>query len=104
MVVILKSQSNFCLNACVRTYCGFVFFPMQMMALEKQYHDELKLELQGVKPSAISNVDKQLPDQQSEGREDSNLPDYQQIAEDTDNLSKVMMSRKKKSLYEAMQV
>ncbi|CAK9312004.1 unnamed protein product [Citrullus colocynthis] len=76
----------------------------KMMALEKQYHDELKLELQGVKPSAMSNVDKQLPDQESKGGEDSNLPDYRQIAEDTDNLSKVMMSRKKKSLYEAMQI
>lgn len=78
---------------------------MQMMALEKEYHDELKLELQGGKyPSAISKLDKQLPDQENEGGEDTNLPDYQQMAEDTDNLSKVMMSRKKKNLYEAMQV
>ncbi|XP_008462522.2 pescadillo homolog [Cucumis melo] len=77
----------------------------KMMALEKEYHDELKLELQGGKyPSAISKLDKQLPDQENEGGEDTNLPDYQQMAEDTDNLSKVMMSRKKKNLYEAMQI
>lgn len=77
---------------------------MQMMAHEKQYHDELKMELQGVQYSAaISKVDKQSSDQESEGGEDSALPD-QQIADDNANLSKVVMSRKKRKLYEAMQV
>lgn len=70
-----------------------------MMALEKQYHDELQLELQGIQnSSAISKVDKQSSDQ------DSDLPDHEQIAQDHANLSKVMMSRNKKKLYEAMQV
>ncbi|KAG6583585.1 Pescadillo-like protein [Cucurbita argyrosperma subsp. argyrosperma] len=77
----------------------------KMMALEKQYHDELKLELQGVQySSATSNVDKQSSDQENEGGEDADLPDPEQIAEDNANLPLVVMSVNKKKLYEAMQI
>ena len=90
---------------CKLLLCGIVLFSMQMMALEKQYHDELKLELQGVQySSATSNVDKQSSDQENEGGEDADLPDPEQIAEDNANLPLVVMSRNKKKLYEAMQV
>ena len=78
---------------------------MQMMALEKQYHDELKLEIEGRQyHSAISKVDKQSSGEESEGGEDSNLPDYQQIAEDNSNLSLVLMSRNIRGIYKATQV
>ncbi|XP_038876519.1 pescadillo homolog isoform X1 [Benincasa hispida] len=72
----------------------------KMMALDKQYHDELKLELQGAQyPLAISKVDKQLSDEDY-----FDLPDYQQIAEDNANLSMVLMPRKKRGLYKAMKI
>lgn len=71
---------------------------MQMIALEKQYHDELKRELEGVPySSSVSNV------AETGGREEP-LPDLQQIAEDAANMSKVVMSRKKRGLLEAIEV
>lgn len=74
---------------------------MQMMALEKQYHEEVKMELQGVPYS--SSVTTQTSVQDMEVGEES-LPDLQQVAEDTTNMSKVMMSRKKRGLLEAIEV
>ncbi|KAA8530201.1 hypothetical protein F0562_004910 [Nyssa sinensis] len=75
----------------------------KMSILQKQYHDELKMELQGVQYSSVSNVNKQKSAEDAEAQEDS-LPDMQQIVEDNANLSKVVMSRKKRRLYEAMQI
>ena len=75
-----------------------------MLALEKQYHNELQLELQGVQySSSVSNVNKRSSVEDTEAGEES-LPDMQQIAEDSTTMSKVVMSRKKRRLYEAMQV
>ncbi|KAA8548142.1 hypothetical protein F0562_004597 [Nyssa sinensis] len=74
-----------------------------MSILQKQYHDKLKMELQCVQYSPVSNVNKQTSAEDAEAREDS-LPDMQQIAEDSANMSKVVMSRKKRRLYEAMQI
>ena len=77
---------------------------MQMLALENQYHNELQLELQGVQySSSVSNMNKQSSVEDAEAWEES-LPNMQQIAEDTTTMSKVVMSRKKRRLYEAMQV
>lgn len=75
-----------------------------MMTLEKQYHDELKKELHGVQySSSVSNMQSSFGEEMEEGKEEA-LPDMQQIAEDTENLSKIVMPRKKRGLYEAMQV
>lgn len=74
----------------------------KMMTLEKQYHDELKLELDGINySSSTSDGNKQKSDEGMETGEDS-LPDMQQISNDTADMSKLLMSRKKRGLYEAM--
>lgn len=69
-----------------------------MMALEKQYHDELKKELEGVpysnKHSSVAETE--------DGEEP--VVDLQQVAEDAANMSKVVMSRKKRGLLEAIEV
>ncbi|KAK9272607.1 hypothetical protein L1049_002982 [Liquidambar formosana] len=76
----------------------------KMSILEKQYHDELKMELQGIQySSSVSNMNKQISVEDTGAREEP-VPDLQQIAEDTVNMSKVVMSRKKRRLYEAMQI
>ncbi|MBA0675543.1 hypothetical protein Goari_017082 [Gossypium aridum] len=67
----------------------------EMMFLEKQYHNELKMELQGV--SSISK----LNSEDTESKEQS-LPDVEeQSAEDP---SRLMMSRKKRGLYKAIEM
>lgn len=76
---------------------------MQIAALQEQYHNELKLELQGANYSSVSNDAIQNATLNSEAVEAS-VPDLQQIAEDAANMSKVLMPRKKRKLYEAMQV
>ncbi|KAL5797029.1 hypothetical protein ACOSQ2_001849 [Xanthoceras sorbifolium] len=73
----------------------------KMMTLEKQYHDELKMELQSTQSSSASDMNKQSSGEDMEAREES-LPDMQQIANDTANMSKILMSRKKRGLYEAI--
>ncbi|KAL6994392.1 hypothetical protein U1Q18_012497 [Sarracenia purpurea var. burkii] len=75
----------------------------KMLILEKQYHDELKLELQGVQYPSASNGNGQNSTVDMEDGEES-TPDLQQVVEDAANLSKVVMSRKKRKLYEAMQI
>ncbi|CAK9135548.1 unnamed protein product [Ilex paraguariensis] len=65
--------------------------------------DELKIELQGVQYSSVSNATKQNSVEDMEAGGES-LPDFQQIAEDAANISKVVMPRKKMRLYEAMQL
>ncbi|KAH9790911.1 Pescadillo-like [Citrus sinensis] len=72
----------------------------KMMTLEKQYHDELKMELDGFKySSSVSDATKQKSDEDMETGEEP-LPDVQQIS--TADMSKLLMSRKKRGLYEAM--
>ncbi|KAL0384008.1 UNVERIFIED_CONTAM: Pescadillo [Sesamum radiatum] len=68
----------------------------KMSMLEKQYHEELKVELQGAEYSA--------PSSDIEGRDagGDTIPDLQQLAEDAANMSKVVMPRKKRKLLEAM--
>lgn len=74
-----------------------------MAIREKQYHDELKLELQGITYSAaLSNKDFQSSLEDTVV--DASFPDPEQIVEDTRNMSQVVMPRKKRKLYEAMQV
>lgn len=73
-----------------------------MMALEKQYHDELTMELRGNQySSSASDKNKQISGEDSmdvEAGEEESLPD---IAND---MSTLLMSRKQRGLYEAMKV
>ncbi|KAJ0112827.1 hypothetical protein Patl1_02820 [Pistacia atlantica] len=81
---------------------------MQMMALEKQYHDELKMELQGNQySSSAADKNKQISGEDSdneEAREEESLPDMQDTAKDAANMSTLLMSRKTRGLYEAMKI
>ncbi|XP_073011657.1 pescadillo homolog [Typha latifolia] len=70
--------------------------------LEKQYHDELKMELQGVTYST-SLSSKNMENQAKDVKEDTR-GNMDQTKEDADKLSKVSMSRKKRGLYEAIQI
>lgn len=70
-----------------------------MAIREKQYHNELNLELQGVQYSAVPN--------EVEGEDDAEgetSPDINQIAADEADRSKILMSRKKRKIFEAMEV
>ncbi|CAL5371802.1 unnamed protein product [Camellia sinensis] len=75
----------------------------KMSILEKQYHDELKMELQGVQYSSVSNANKQNSAEDMEAGEKS-LSDLQQVEKDHANIEKVVMSRKKRGLLEAMKI
>ncbi|XP_012833829.1 PREDICTED: pescadillo homolog isoform X2 [Erythranthe guttata] len=68
----------------------------QISMLEKQYLDELKLELKGAPPFS-QDID-------AVGGGDDAISDVQQIADDVSNMSKVVMPRKKRKLLEAMEV
>ncbi|XVF14053.1 hypothetical protein REPUB_Repub09cG0023600 [Reevesia pubescens] len=70
----------------------------KIMLLEKQYHDDLKMELQGV-----SSINKQSSAEDMESKEES-LPDVQQSAIDTEDSSRLMMSRKKRGLAIAIEM
>ncbi|XP_044465681.1 LOW QUALITY PROTEIN: pescadillo homolog, partial [Mangifera indica] len=80
----------------------------KMMALEEQYHDELKVELQGNPySSSASDKNKQISGEDGddgEAMEDESLPDVQDIANDAANMSTLLMSRKTRGLYEAMKI
>ncbi|KAL2528919.1 pescadillo-related [Forsythia ovata] len=75
----------------------------KMAILQKQDLDELKMELEVCQYYDRSNVRKQKDDDGTDADEDS-LPDLKQISEDADNMSKVLMSRKKRKLLEAMEI
>ncbi|URE39889.1 Pescadillo N-terminus [Musa troglodytarum] len=68
----------------------------KLTMLEKQYHDELNMELQGITYStSLSN--KNLQSSAENVKEDTVT-----TLEESEDLSKVSMSRKKRKLYEAM--
>ncbi|RWW09848.1 hypothetical protein BHE74_00046640 [Ensete ventricosum] len=70
----------------------------KLTMLEKQYHDELNMELQGITYStSLSN--KNLQSSVENVKEDTVT-----TLEESEDLSKVSMSRKKRKLYEAMKV
>jgi pescadillo protein len=75
--------------------------------LEKQYHDELKMEIDGITFSNLSNkkVDKS-PDtmDKDDTNSDHEEDEKKQAQRDSADISKALMSRKKLGLYEAMEV
>ncbi|CAI9777318.1 unnamed protein product [Fraxinus pennsylvanica] len=70
---------------------------------QKRYLDELNTELESCQYYDRSNVSKLKDAEGTDAAEDS-LPDLKQIAEDNDNMSKVLISRKKRKLLEAMEI
>lgn len=72
-----------------------------MILEQNRYLDELKMEVEGVQNSSTPSDNKQSSSK--EAREESE-PDLEQIVEDYANMSKTVMSRRKRKIYEAMQV
>ncbi|KAK6136663.1 hypothetical protein DH2020_029607 [Rehmannia glutinosa] len=70
----------------------------KMSIKQKQYHEELNLELQGSQYSALSS-DIEVKDAEGDA-----VPNMQQIVEDAANMSKVLMPRRKRKLLEAMEI
>ncbi|CAH8361140.1 unnamed protein product [Eruca vesicaria subsp. sativa] len=70
----------------------------KMAELEKQYHEELKKEVTGIE------VDEEATPMVEEGEGEESVPDASQIEQDTADMPTLMMSRKKKKLYEAMKM
>ncbi|XP_068656318.1 pescadillo homolog [Aristolochia californica] len=75
----------------------------KMLTLQKQFHDELSMELQGVTYSMLSNKRAKSSPDETEVLEEPG-PDPNQLVEDDRDMSNVMMSRGKRKLYEAMQI
>lgn len=73
----------------------------QLAILEKQYHDELKMEVEGTSYSSLSSKNLEKP---SEDVEEDTTADTDNIEEHALNLAKVSMSRKKRGILEAIQV
>ena len=67
-----------------------------MAAQEKQYHEELKMEINGSKDVVAPVL--------AEGEGEESVPDAMQIAQEDADMPKVLMSRKKRKLYDAMKV
>ncbi|GMH06776.1 hypothetical protein Nepgr_008616 [Nepenthes gracilis] len=75
----------------------------KMLNLEKQYHEELKMELQGVQYTPSTTAIRQSSIEDTEARVGS-PSELDQTAEDTGNMAKLVMSRRERGLYEAMQI
>jgi pescadillo protein len=74
--------------------------------LEKQYHEELKMEIEGNTFSNIANKG-DIPDNVNEdGSEEANeaVNSIKQAAEDDEDLLKATMSNRKRGLLKAMEV
>jgi pescadillo protein len=71
----------------------------KMATLEKQYHEELKMEITGT-----SADDLPVEEEDEEGEEEDPEAAIKQVANDEDTRSKLSMSNKKRKLYEAMKM
>ncbi|XP_078430827.1 pescadillo-like protein [Wolffia australiana] len=88
----------------------------KLMELEKQYHEELRMEAQGMsyaeslsrKGETKASLEREEKGEETTvggvGGESSSLDTEQMVAMDAASMSKVVMSRKKRKLYEAMQI
>jgi len=74
----------------------------KMTIEQNQYLDELKMEVDGVQHSSTASDNKQSSSKETEARESE--PDLQQIVQDHAKMSEVLMSRRKRGIYEAMQI
>lgn len=77
-----------------------------MAAKEKQYHEELKLELKKGSGVVVDGDADAEGEGEEEGEEEESVPDAanKQITEDNAAMSVVTMTRTKRKLYEAMKV
>jgi pescadillo protein len=75
---------------------------MQLSALQKQYHEELKEEMSGTQQ--ITHVKKSDKKETDDDEEKDAANNVKQVIADADNQTKVLMSRKKKGIYEAIKV
>ncbi|CAM0875304.1 unnamed protein product [Alopecurus aequalis] len=78
---------------------------MKLEMLEKQYHEELKMEIEGNTFSKLSN--KKADDVEEDESEDANdqVDDpVKQAADDADEVSKSLMSNRKRGLLRAMEI
>ncbi|KAJ9135370.1 hypothetical protein P3X46_032561 [Hevea brasiliensis] len=73
----------------------------KMEDLEKQHHEELKMELQNLHSSPVSKKIKKSPVKDTESKEESRT-DLQQFIEDNERRETLLMPRKKRGLYEAI--
>jgi len=73
--------------------------------LEKQYHDELKMEIDGVAFSSLSNKEgDKSPDAKDDTQSDREEDASKQEEKDDDDIGTALMSRKQRGLYKAMKV
>uniref|UniRef100_A0A2N9G399 Pescadillo homolog n=1 Tax=Fagus sylvatica TaxID=28930 RepID=A0A2N9G399_FAGSY len=75
----------------------------KMILEQNRYLDELKMEVKGVQDSSTASDNKQSSSKEMEAREESE-PDLEQMAQDHANMSKIVMSRNKRNLLEAMEI
>ncbi|XP_041003767.1 pescadillo homolog [Juglans microcarpa x Juglans regia] len=74
----------------------------KMILEQNRYLDELKMEVDGVRSSSTVPDNKQTSKVKKAGEESD--PDIQRVVQDHANMSKVVMSRNKRKLYEAMEI
>ncbi|KAF8681896.1 hypothetical protein HU200_045345 [Digitaria exilis] len=74
--------------------------------LEKQYHDELKMEIDGVTFSKLSNEkpDKSQDTMDKDDAKSDHEDEKKQAEKDNDDISTALMSRRKRGLYKAMEI
>ncbi|KAF8733807.1 hypothetical protein HU200_014657 [Digitaria exilis] len=74
--------------------------------LEKQYHDELKMEIDGVTFSNLSNKkpDKSQDTMDKDDAKSDHEDEKKQAEKDNDDISTALMSRRKRGLYKAMEI
>ncbi|KAJ4834192.1 hypothetical protein Tsubulata_018884 [Turnera subulata] len=75
----------------------------KIAALEKQYHEELKMEVHGDYPSAVSKKTKHSSEEGGETTEEL-VNESEQVAKDDGLLLETVMTRKKRGLYKAMKI
>ncbi|XP_066326132.1 pescadillo homolog [Miscanthus floridulus] len=73
--------------------------------LEKQYHDELKMEIDGVAFSSLSNKEgDKSPDAKDDTQSDREEDASKQEEKDDDDIGTALMSRRQRGLYKAMKM
>ncbi|KAJ1294027.1 hypothetical protein BS78_01G115800 [Paspalum vaginatum] len=72
--------------------------------LEKQYHDELKMEIDGVTFSNLSNKKADLSDAKDDTKSDREDDENKQVEKDDGDISTALMSRRQRGLYKAMEI
>ncbi|KAG2546685.1 hypothetical protein PVAP13_9KG038700 [Panicum virgatum] len=80
---------------------------MKLEMLEKQYHDELKMEIDGITFSNLSNkkADKSLDTMDKDDSKSDHEDDEKKQAEkDSADISTALMSRKQRGLYKAIEI